>query len=77
MDSLDSTFGLFFGDEPSEACCDCGGTAGLQVLYTTEAGDATWICRSCKVRRDAAQTASAKSETDRIAEIAWRDAWEE
>ena len=80
MDNLESTFSLFFGsdDEPKpKACTDCGSEDDLIALYTNESGNSTWICKSCRAKRDAARRAHEEQEAAKIATWAARDEWEE
>ena len=80
MDTLDSTFNLFFGsdDEPeSKACTDCGKEYGLSVLYTKENGNPVWICVSCRIKRENEARERHEREAARVARMAARDEWEQ
>jgi hypothetical protein len=82
MNTLNSTFDLFFSDKPAaRVCTDCcrddSEDSKLEVLYTFENGDQVWICPACKAKRDEASKARAEAEAERVREMTWRDEWEE
>ena len=79
MDTLDSTFALFFGgdDEPEvKACTDCGKEYGLSVLYTKENGNQVWVCESCRIKRDHEARERHEREAERVRAMVARDEWE-
>ena len=76
--TLDETANLYFGQEPSEKeCVDCASKKDINVLYTTEFGASTWICKNCRARREAAQRESERREAERMKVWDEMDEWEE
>lgn len=62
-----STMNLFFSDEPkAKECDDCESTEDLHILYTTEAGHSTWICKDCQEKRDAESKAREAAELAKV-----------
>ena len=76
--TLDSTFSKYFIEEtPERKCTDCESKDNLSILYTTEAGNFTWVCKNCRARREAAQRESERREAQRMADWDAMDEWEE
>jgi len=78
-ESLVNTFATFFSDDkpPARKCLDCGSERDLEVLFTAENGDQTWVCKDCKAKRNARQRQVTAEARARVQEWAAMDAYEE
>lgn len=77
-DTLLSTLSTFFSDDkPEYKCLDCGFTDNLVVLFTSENGNQTWICKDCREKREEKSRGEITAKKAEIAQWAAMDAWEE